>query len=147
MVSWPGKVKPETSQDLAHAIDLFPTIAAATGLAAPDGLPGINLMDATARQKRDIVFGVCHATHNMSSENSDGTLQYLWCVEKRWKLLVRYHGADTTQYKALHVWDTAPVRLYDVRKDPNEEHDVAAAHPDVVKRLQAQIEAWHPVKR
>ena len=143
MVSWPGTVNPERSTQFAHAIDIFPTLAAVTGSEAPDDLPGINLMDKQARKNRKRVFGVCNATHNITLENSDDTLQYLWCLEGDWKLLVRYHGSDTTKYKNLHVWDQAPYRLYNVRKDPHEQDDCAERYPDVVKRLTKAIEDWH----
>ena len=74
---------------------------------------------------------------------SDGTLQYLWCVDGDWKLLVRYHGADTTKYANLHVWDQAPVRLYNVTEDPHEQNECSAKHPDIVARLKQEIEGWH----
>ena len=45
-----------------------------------------------------------------------------------WKLWVE-HGASS--------------RLYDLRKDPAETIDVAAAHPDVVKRLAQRVDAWN----
>ena len=146
MVSWPGRVQPEPSSDLAHAIDLFPTIAAAAGLEAPADLPGINLLDEQTRVARKAVFGVCNATHNMTPGDPDGTLQYLWCVEGDWKLLLRYDGTDTTQYRVLHQWDTARFRLYNLTDDPHEQKDLAALHPEIVERLTAQIEAWHPVE-
>ncbi|MBT8045093.1 MAG: sulfatase, partial [Verrucomicrobiae bacterium] len=142
MVSWPGKIKPARDHDLAHAIDLFPTIAAVTNLKAPPGLPGINLLDQKAHQQRDAVFGVCHSVHNMTPGKPSDTLQYLWCVEKKWKLILRYHGKDTTQFRNLHAWDTAPVRLYDLNKDPHEKNDVSTAYPDVVSRLKKKTEAW-----
>jgi arylsulfatase A-like enzyme len=146
MVSWPGKVKPERSPDFAHAIDLFPTIAAAAGIEAPESLPGIDLLDESARKDRKAVFGVCNATHNMTPGNRDGTLQYLWCIEGDWKLLLRYHGKDTTQYHKLHVWDTAPVRLYNLKDDPHEKKELSAEHPEIVQRMTKAIQAWHPVK-
>lgn len=37
--------------------------------------------------------------------------------------------------------------LYDLRADPAEAHDVAAQHPDVVRRAHAALDAWlldHP---
>lgn len=43
---------------------------------APKNLPGINLLDAKARAKRDTVFGVCHAAFNMTPDNPDATLHY-----------------------------------------------------------------------
>ena len=115
MISLPGRVTPATVTDFAHAIDIFPTIAAVAGLEVPESLPGINLLDQQARQARKAVFGVCHATHNMSPDHPDETLQYLWCVQGDWKLLLRYHGKDTTGFRKLHEWDTAPFRLYNLK--------------------------------
>lgn len=146
MVSWPGHMKPGRRPDLAHAIDLFPTMAAAAGLKAPENLPGINLLDANARTERKAVFGVTNSIHNMTRGNPDDTLQYLWCVEGDWKLLLRYQGKDTTRYKNVHIWDTASVRLYNLKDDPDEKDDLAKTHLDVVERLKKKIDAWHPVK-
>ncbi len=145
MLSWPGRIEPGRSQDLAHAIDLFPTIAAATGITAPPDLPGIDLLDAKARQERDTVFGVCHSVHNMTPGNPDGTLQYLWCISGDWKLLLRHNGEDTTDYKNIHVWDKQQVRLYNLKDDPHEKNELSSAHPEVVEKLRKKVEAWHPV--
>ena len=142
LVSWPQQVPPGTSQQLAHAVDIFPTVAAATGIPVPTDLPGINLMDASAVAARKAVFGVCHATHNMTVGNPDDTLQYLWCVDGPWKLIVRHHGKDTTEYHVLHDWDTAELHLFHVGRDPHEQQDVAADHPDVVARLRQAIREW-----
>jgi arylsulfatase A-like enzyme len=143
MVSWPGHMKPGRVEDFAHAIDFFPTIAAAAGIEAPSDLAGINLMDAEARQGRKRVFGVCHSTHNMTISDPDDTQQYLWCVEGDWKLTVRHHGKDTTRYRNLHVWDTAPVHLYNLRDDPHEKNDLAGQQPALVERMTEAIELWH----
>lgn len=145
MISWPRHVKPSRSPDLAHAIDLFPTIAAAAGIEAPKNLPGINLLDAKARAKRDTVFGVCHAVFNMTPDNPDATLHYRWGVSGDWKLLLRNNGLDTTDYKNIHIWDQQPVRLYNLKEDPHEQNERSASHPEVVDRLREKIEAWHPV--
>jgi arylsulfatase A-like enzyme len=146
IVSWPGQVKPERAEDFAHAIDLFPTIAALAGVAAPANLTGINLLDSHARQARKRVFGVCNSTHNITVGNPDDTLQYLWCIEDEWKLLVRYGGKDTTKYRNLHEWDTAPYRLFNLKDDPGEKNDLAAAHPEIVARLKNRIEDWRLVQ-
>ncbi|MEM9586741.1 MAG: sulfatase-like hydrolase/transferase [Planctomycetota bacterium] len=143
MVSWPGRIVPGRSSDFAHAIDLFPTIAAAVGVDAPDGLPGINLLDSHARQDRKRVFGVCHSTHNMTVGKPDDTLQYVWCIDGPWKLLVRYPGRDTTKYIKLHQWDQAPVHLYNVVDDPLERNDLAERRPEIVARLKSRVDQWH----
>lgn len=145
LMSWPGKVTPGRDPKFAHGIDFFPTIAAAAGLKAPADLPGINLLDEAEVKKRKVVFGVTHSTHNMSKGNPDEVLQYLWAVDEEWKILVRYFGKDTTKYKNLHVWDTAPVRLFNMKSDPHELKDVAKENPEVVARLKADIEKWYSV--
>jgi arylsulfatase A-like enzyme len=143
MVSWPGRVKPERIKHLAHAVDLFPTIAAATGMEAPPNLPGISLLDTNARKSRKQVFGVTHSIFNMTVGDPDDTQQYLWCVEDEWKLLVRYQGTDTTRYRNVHVWDDAPVRLFNLHHDPHEKHDLAGERREIVERLKQAIEDWH----
>ncbi len=145
MVSWPGHLEPARSPDLAHAIDFYPTIAAAAGLKTPHDLQGINLLDEKARKQRDTVFGVCHSVHNMTPGDPDGTLQYRWCVSGDWKLLVRHDGSDTTEYKNIHRWDKQPIRLYNLKDDPHEKNEVSAAHPEIVEKLRKKIEDWHPV--
>lgn len=143
LVSWPGAVEPQQVSGFAHSNDLFPTIAAVAGFEVPEDLSGINLLDLEAVRDRKIIFGSLHATHNMTVENPDDTLQYLWCVQDEWKLLLRYQGKDTTEYKILHTWDTAPYRLFNLTDDPGEKNDLAAARPDIVERLRKKIEGWN----
>ncbi|MDG2255149.1 MAG: sulfatase-like hydrolase/transferase [Opitutaceae bacterium] len=142
MLSWPGQVKPERSSQLAHAIDLYPTIAAAAGLEAPKDLVGINLLDEGVLRKRKTVFGVTHSIHNMTRGDPDDTLQYLWCVEGDWKLLLRLSGVDTTNYKNVHIWDTKLVSLFNLKEDPHGAKNMADRHPEVVERLKRRIEDW-----
>lgn len=143
MVSWPRTIDPSRSTELAHSIDIFPTIAAITGISAPDNLPGINLLDKKARKDRTTVFGVCHSVYNMTLADPDDTLQYLWCIDGDWKLMIRYNGSDTTAYKKLHIWDTTPIRLYHLSKDPHETNNLAEQHPEKVQVLKKKIEQWH----
>jgi arylsulfatase A-like enzyme len=147
LISLPGKIAPARAPAFAHAIDFLPTIAALTGIKAPDDLPGVNLLDEKARKTRDAAFGVTHSIHNMTPGNPDGTLQYLWCVEDEWKLIVRYDGDDTTQYRNVHIWDKARTRLYRIKDDPNEKHDVSVDHPEVVERMKKRIADWHASAR
>ncbi|MFL3656669.1 MAG: sulfatase-like hydrolase/transferase [Opitutales bacterium] len=142
MLSWPSQVKPERSSQLAHAIDLYPTIAAAAGLEAPKGLAGINLLDDGVRRKRKTVFGVTHSIHNMTRGDPDDTLQYLWCVEGDWKLLLRLSGVDTTNYKNVHIWDTKLVSLFNLKEDPHGAKNMVDRHPEVIERLKKRIEDW-----
>ena len=143
MIAWPDKVKAEKSKDFGHAIDLFPTIASIAGIEAPGNLPGINLLDKKAREDRKSIFGVTHSVYNMTLGDSSGTLQYLWCIDGDWKILVRFKGSDTTVYKNIHIWDKAPVRLYNIKVDPHEKNDLAEKQPDKVKTLKAKVDKWY----
>tara|TARA_Y100000588_G_scaffold372804_1_gene445872 strand:- start:2633 stop:4165 length:1533 start_codon:yes stop_codon:yes gene_type:complete len=142
LVSWPGVVEPRQVDDFAHSIDLFPTIAALGGFEVPEVLLGINLLDPKAVQERKTIFGSLHSTHNMKLDNPNQTLQYHWCIEGDWKLILRYQGEDTTHYKSIHSWDTAPYRLFNLSEDPGEKNDLAVARLDIVKRLRKRIEDW-----
>ncbi|MEM7014085.1 MAG: sulfatase [Verrucomicrobiota bacterium] len=142
MVSWPNQIEPERSDDFAHAIDLFPTISAAAGLEAPATLPGVDLLNAVARNERKQIFGVMHSIHNMTVGNPDDTRQYLWCVEGEWKLIQRFDGKDTTKYENVHIWDEAAVRLFNLAADPHEKKDLAANRPEIVERLRKAIANW-----
>ena len=143
MVSWPGKITPIDSKDLAHTVDIFPTITALAGLKTPQSLKGINLLDEKARKERTTVYGVFHSSHNMTLGNSNETLQYLWCIDGDWKLMIRHDGPDTTQYRNLHVWDKEPFRLYHLSEDPHETKNLAKAHPEKIAALKKKIDAWH----
>jgi arylsulfatase A-like enzyme len=142
MLSLPGMIEPEKSPRLAHAIDLFPTIAAVTGLSLPPGLPGINLLDRDAVAARERVFVENHSTHNITIGDPQDNLQYLVAVEEEWKLILRKFGRDTTKYHILHSWDNEPARLYRIREDPFEQNNLAERYPDQVKRLKREIESW-----
>ena len=147
MLSWPDKITPKSSQDLAHSIDLFPTIAAVSQIKPSLDLPGINLLDSQKRKERKRIFGASYSVYNMTPGNPNGTLQYQWCIEGDWKLLLRYNGLDTTYYKQLHVWDKKPVRLYNLKLDPYEKNEVSNENLEVIKRIKNEIHNWHLVQK
>ena len=147
MLSWPGKITPKRSQDLAHSIDLFPTIAAVSQIKPSLDLPGINLLNSQKRKERKRIFGASYSVYNMTPGNPNGTLQYQWCIEGDWKLLLRYNGLDTTHYKQLHVWDKEPLRLYNLKLDPHEKNEVSNENLEVIKRIKNEIHKWHLVKK
>ncbi|MFN3168476.1 MAG: sulfatase-like hydrolase/transferase [Phycisphaeraceae bacterium] len=148
MVSWPGKVQPGKSDDLAQSIDLFPTAMAAAGLDAPEGLPGLNLMDREATSARKTIFGATHAIHNMTPGDPDATLQYQWTIEGDWKLIVRRDGENKTSYARVHDWDTVEARLFNLAKDPYEKKnllDIDHVNEAMVQqsiRLQINLAKW-----
>jgi len=79
----------------------------------------------------------------MTVGDPDDTLQYQWCIEWPWKLIVRHDGTDTTQYRRVHDWDRVPLRLYNLADDPHEGKNLAEERPEIVARLREAIAAWH----
>lgn len=142
MFKFPGQIVSEFADDLASAVDLYPTILSVCGLAVKPGLPGINLLDEQARKKRQQVFGASYSIHNMVVGKPAATRQYRWVITKRWKYLLRDHGVDTTGYKKVHRWDSVPERLYDLTKDPHEKFNLNGQHPEVCEELKSRLQNW-----
>jgi len=142
MFKLPGKVKAEFSDDLASAVDLYPTILEACGVDVPDEMPGLNLLDQSAREKRDIIFGASYSIHNITVGNPADTRQYRWAITKQWKYLLRDKGVDTTKYSYVHKWDQVQERLFDLQKDPGEKSNVVSDFPQVANELKEKLKSW-----
>lgn len=134
LVRWPGKVPAGRVEENAvvSAVDFLPTIAALAGVKlpaalAPDGEDVSALWTGAAATDRkaplywEWISGVQGA--------QDGYLPPPLCIrEGDWKLFAGHDGRNA--------------RLYDVKKDPAELHDVAALHPDIVTALTRKVLAW-----
>lgn len=123
---WPGTVKGGTvSEHLGFFGDLMPTAAEMAGCDVPTGTDGISflplLRGEQAGQRRH---------------------EYLY-----WEF---YEGKGGAQAVRMGNWKgvrkpglTGPIELYDVTTDPGEASDVAAAHPEVVAKIQKAMEQSH----
>lgn len=140
LFSLPGKLKSGDRDGFASSIDLFPTMVKLCGFDIPEGLSGIDLM----AKERSQVIGAAYSIHNMTPGEPFDTLQYAWIREGRWKFLQRYHGSDTTKYLTVHEWDTAPIQLFDVERDPDEAANLADQNPGVVADFQRRLAEIYP---
>jgi arylsulfatase A len=117
IVRWPGRIAPgSTCDELVTSMDLFPTFAALAGTEAPrdrivDGndLSSVLFEDAPSPRESFAYYFM----NDLCAVRSG-----------RWKLHVARDGQAVEE-------------LYDLLADPGESHDVHAAHPDVVARLEA----------
>lgn len=132
MVRWPGKVKPALPDDLASSIDLAPTIIKACGLSPTDQMQGINLLDESARKKRDAIFGEIFEHNAVDIHKPVTSLQYRWMIEGTWKLIL-----PAKQNVPMGV-----IELYDLANDPHETENLASKHPDRVERMTKRIDGW-----
>jgi len=133
LMAWPGRLKPRRDREhLASNLDLWPTLAALLQTETPKNLPGINLTDTRAVARRTRIFGEQY-THNIADVDAPTrSLQTRWVIDGWWKLL-----APDPRNRP----DARP-ELYDLRRDPWENHDLADRHPRRVQYLTRQLDQW-----
>lgn len=147
LFSWPGRLKPADREELVSSIDVVPTVLAATDSRTPDGLPGLNLWPQLSKNQpieRDAIFGEGFSHDIADLEQPEKTLLYRWCIEGDWKLLLTYDG-EVNRYQSTHPRTEKRPQLFNLRVDPREQNNVAAANSEVVARLVRRIDAWYPV--
>ncbi len=115
LIRWPGVVRAGVTNDQLIAVqDIFPTVAAATGVTPRNSLPfdGLNVWNTLrgAVVPADRTFTVASTTDYAQFEG-------------RWKLVSR---ASTNE-------------LYDLVADPAEASNLAAAQPAVLARLRSSL--------
>jgi arylsulfatase A-like enzyme len=121
ILRWPGRLPAgRTSDQVAITMDLTQTILRAAGVETADArLEGIDLLP--------LLTG--------SSPAVERTLFWRVVINSRQQRAVR-----SGNWKVLV--DGPQQMLFDLKQDPAERHDRAAEHPDLLRRLKAQIEAW-----
>jgi hypothetical protein len=133
LVRWPGKVKANhrnTTQVIA-AVDFLPTLCALTDTPLPDSLKldGEDMSRAwlgeeIPRRKPlhwEWLFNV--------QGDADGYMPPTLAVrDQQWKLFVHHDGSKP--------------ELYDIVKDPSEQHNIASQHPEITQQLSATALAW-----
>ena len=152
MISWPGKIKPKIYEDtLVTSLDYLPTMLAAAGAESdiPKGLPGLNLLPLIVDGKkldRDAIYGESFAHDIADLKNPEASLLYRWVIQGNWKLLLTYDG-KIGRYKSSHPRTEKRPQLYNLKKDPTEEYNLAKDNPDLVAKLAARIDANWPLKQ
>jgi arylsulfatase A-like enzyme len=119
----------ETDQP-ASLVDVAPTVLGLLGLQAPSSFQGVNLLPGgalPARPARAAVF----------SETS-GRIFSVSTPE--WRLV--YNPEGIVPEAPGGSYPIGRRELFDRRRDPREQGNVAALHPEVVRALVADIEAW-----
>lgn len=118
IASWPGTIPAGRVSDHPWAHwDIFPTVAELAGAKTPAGIDGLSMTRA--------LRGQAQPTHDFL---------YWEFHERGFQQAVRMD-----RWKAVRLAKNAPLELYDLRADPREEHNIAAAHAKVVQKIEAYL--------
>jgi arylsulfatase A-like enzyme len=135
-VRWPEKLKAGHVVDrIAAHIDLVPTLLEACGIAAPDGLQ----LDG-----KSLLPLLCAAANAPWPER---TLYFQWHRGDEPEA-DRAFAARGPRFKLLRPepppgsGKIPPLELYDLDSDPGEEHNLAPAHPAIVRTMHQGYLAW-----
>jgi arylsulfatase A-like enzyme len=126
---WPGRIAPGIVRDPANAMDLFTTCAVLAGAALPSERP-IDGMDLAP-----VLFGGAALPERPFFYYRSDTLAA--CRLGVFKLHFSTQNGFSPTPPARHD----PPWLFDLGRDPGEQVEVAAQHPDVVERILAAVHA------
>ena len=128
IVRWPGRVKAGAVSDYPwYFADIMPTFAEIARTAPPKGIDGVSILQLLlggAAPKREFLYWEANAWNAKSQK----------LLPERLGQAVR-----TGDWKAIRSKPGAPLELYNLRKDPSEATDVAAANPAVIARIEAYL--------
>jgi uncharacterized sulfatase len=156
LVRWPGHVNPSRSTALASSIDLVPTVLASLQLPAPEGLRGINLLDAETVASRRYVFGEDFTIRSQSLDDPAANVLWRWVTDGRWRLVLPRTFEANGELKTIPsdkylsadlkaTLQSAQPMLYDLESDPKEEINVASQYTEIVSALRTKLDAhWTP---
>jgi len=130
IIRTPGMAEPgKPAAGLAEAVDLYPTLADLCGLKAPDNLPGRTLramlQDPNAEGKEAAYSFIPHGKYFGRTIRTD-----------------RYRLVEWTDTRTKKI---ALIELYDHQADGQEDNNIAAENPDIVKKLRAVLDAEETV--
>ncbi len=135
VIYWPHEGKNGTTCDVpVIGTDFYNTILAMTGVPRPtsgqDGMDGVSLVPLLKGEsegagnisKRAIYWHWPHYS-NHGAQSPGGAVRY-------------------QDYKLLEYYENNTVQLFNLKNDPNEQHDLARAEPAKAGELTAMLHAW-----
>jgi len=123
IVRWPGRIRAGAISDTAWTFtDFLPTAADLAGVRPPPNTDGVSVRPTLLGKPQDL----------------RNRFLYWEFYERGMQQAVRWRD-----WKAIRLKWRGPLALYDLASDPDEQHDVAAKHPDVVAKIEAYLKTAH----
>jgi arylsulfatase A len=126
IVSWPGKIKPQVSDQIGAFWDFMPTFAELAGgqkLKSTDGISIVpTLLNKGTQKQHEFLYWEFH---------EDGGRQAVRMG--KWKAIKENVKKNPN----------SPIALYDLVTDPKELTNLASQYPDIVKKMEAILVSSH----
>lgn len=123
IVSYGNKITPGTSNHIGYFPDIMPTLCELTGTTPPP-TDGISILPT--------ILGGKQKEHEYLYWEFPGSKGWIAVREGNWKGLLRNVSGGNKE-----------VELYNLEKDPREQHNVASKHPEIIERMWNFIENSH----
>jgi len=153
IIRWPGVV-PEGAEvyETVRTIDLMPTILELCRLTVPDGVQGQSLLPLFSAAMRTSTESIATSHRNAAFttgqwRNEPAVSEYLvneeekrGDPEQRDSYAIILDGWKLNYYEPLE--GEPEYELFDHRKDPLDQVNLADKHPEIVERLAKEFKAW-----
>jgi arylsulfatase A-like enzyme len=127
IIEWPAKIKPGSKTDLiAGNWDFVPTFCQLTGIATPKDIDGISYLPTITGKE------------SMQRKHAYLYWEFPECGGQQAVRIGNWKGIRSDIHKGNLV-----IELFDLDKDIQELHNVAADHPDIVKKIETIMKAEH----
>ncbi len=127
IASWPGTIQPGKSTDhLSAFYDVLPTLCEVAGVPVPSGTDGISFLPTL-----------------LGEAQQDRNEYYYWeFPEYGGQIAIRMNNWKGIA-RDIHERDEIIFELYNLEKDPLEEHDLSTQFPEIVDTFQRIIRTEH----
>ena len=127
LIEWPAKIKPGKTDIPAVTSDYLPTILEIIGAEQTDKRPldGISLVPLFKGKMKERGQPIGFQSAGQVALISD-----------RYKI---YGSGGRKKEQELML---PKLKLFDLKKDPSEKKDLAAQHPDIIKKMAATLKQW-----
>ena len=146
MFKLPGVIQPEVNHStLVSNIDLVPTVLSFLNH-TDESLPGINVLDKEKLNERETLFIECYNHDILNVEKPTETVLYKIALNEKWKLMVPNEELvirDFTDPQAHYYgFYSNQIQLFDLEHDPEEQINLAKEHPEIVAKMNKEIDQW-----
>lgn len=134
IIAGPGLRKAATVSSPTSLLDVFPTLVELAGGQPAESLRGLSLLPLLREGKTSSGYPADRFVTSQYHSNMGNTGSFMvrW---QQWKYIV--FGTNLAAFKDYGA------QLFNIDEDPDEMHNVAAAHPDVVQKMDEQLRSQY----